>query len=104
MTVYGQDDPTASLPIRVAPTARSGASLLFQVHGLITLVTHGDAQKCNATLFDDTGTKVAHQATPQAPLQVNVNGSYWVVAEVDGCSFEVTQKAGSTQPTWERGF
>jgi hypothetical protein len=90
VTVFGQDDRPVTLPVHIAPTSQSGASPLFHAHGLIRVATSGPP-KCNATLFDDTTAKAGHQAIPQAPLDINVNGTYFVVAEQNDCAVDVTQ-------------
>lgn len=90
VTVSGHDDQPVTLPVRIALTSQSGAGPLFQAHGLIRVATSGPP-KCNATLFDDTTTKVGHQAIPQAPLDINVNGTYFVVAEQNDCAVDITQ-------------
>ena len=90
VTISGADDQPVSLPVHLAPTAQSGATSLFTAHGVIRVATSGPT-RCNATLFDDTGTKLGHQAVPGGPLDINVNGTYWVVAEQNDCVLDVTE-------------
>ncbi len=37
------------------------------------------------------GRRVGHQAVPGGPLDINVNGTYWVVAEQNDCVLDITE-------------
>jgi len=92
VTLAGSDDLVQPLPLDVARTSQGGATALFQAHGFIRVATSGPA-RCNATLFDDTGQKQGHQAEPGNPLDINVNGTYWVVSEQNDCGVGISQLA-----------
>jgi hypothetical protein len=36
--------------------------------------------------------KIGDQATPDAPLDINIDGSYWVVAEQNDCTLGITSQ------------
>jgi hypothetical protein len=90
-TAIGSDDDPQLLPLRLDPTARSGATPLFTATGPITVTMAGDQEKCNATLFDDSGQRVPSlRAVVGSPLTTSVGaGRYWLETEVDGCALTV---------------
>jgi hypothetical protein len=88
-------DATATsppLPLNVAQTSQGGATALFQVHGLIRVTTGGPAD-ATRPWSTTPATNRDIRRSRRTPLDINVNGIYWVVAEQNDCSVGVTQLA-----------